>query len=271
MRSCWSFRHENAVLRRHTDRVRYEPGDRALVRRAGAVHPTPALGRSLSGDARDPPGLASTARIPAAWACRNCRQAGPDRRGAGSMPAACRISDTVDGATARPSFVSSPWIRRYPHSGFSFASRRTRRAMLWTVGGRPGLRRFLVSYFIAASLRCQASSVADVTGKISALRLRGMSRASAANHTRSAGSYRTRPTRQRSTAFWWRRLGGTAGAVSMLPASVSRDPPAAPGVRLSSHRALHASCPVVSRLARPAVPGSTGSGCCRRDSGSGSH
>ena len=46
------------------------------------------------------------------------------------MPAACRISHTVAGATARPSFVSSPWIRRYPHSGFSFASRTTRRAML---------------------------------------------------------------------------------------------------------------------------------------------
>ena len=87
---------------------------------------------------------------------------------------------------------------------------------------------------------------------------------------RPAGS-RTRPIWWRSTVFSCRRLGGTAGAVSMLPASVSRDPPAAPGVRLSSHRALHASCPVVSRLVRPAVPGSTGSGCCRRDSGSGSH
>jgi hypothetical protein len=34
--------------------------------------------------------------------------------------------------------------------------------MLRTVGGRPGLRRLLVSYFLAASLRCQASSVAGV-------------------------------------------------------------------------------------------------------------
>jgi hypothetical protein len=31
--------------------------------------------------------------------------------------------------------------------------------------GRPGLRRLLVSYFLAASLRCQASSVAGVTGR----------------------------------------------------------------------------------------------------------
>src|SRR5690348_10032239 len=33
------------------------------------------------------------------------------------------------------------------------------------VRGRPGLRRLLVSYFPVASLRCQASSVADVTAK----------------------------------------------------------------------------------------------------------
>ena len=56
--------------------------------------------------------------------------------------------------------------------------------MLAAVGGRPGLRRLLVAYFFAASLRCQASSVAGVTGKISVQRLRGRSRASAANHTR---------------------------------------------------------------------------------------
>jgi hypothetical protein len=49
----------------------------------------------------------STARIPAAWACRNCRHVGLERRGA-SMPAARRISHTVDGATVRPSFAISP-------------------------------------------------------------------------------------------------------------------------------------------------------------------
>ena len=48
--------------------------------------------------------------------------------------------------------------------------------MLRTIGGRPGLRRLLVSYFRAASLRCQASSVAGVIGKTSAQRLRGMNR-----------------------------------------------------------------------------------------------
>jgi hypothetical protein len=54
--------------------------------------------------------------------------------------------------------------------------------MLAAVGGRPGLRRSLVSYFFAASFCCQASSVAGVTGKILVQRLRGRSRASATNH-----------------------------------------------------------------------------------------
>jgi hypothetical protein len=44
----------------------------------------------------------------------------------------------------------------------------------------------LASYFFAASLRCQASSVAGVTGKTSAQRLRGTSRAKAVNQARSA-------------------------------------------------------------------------------------
>jgi hypothetical protein len=50
----------------------------------------------------------------------------------------------------------------------------------------------LVSCFPAASRRCQASSVAGVTGKTPAQRLRGTSRASAASQARPAGSYRTR-------------------------------------------------------------------------------
>jgi len=75
---------------------------------------------------------------------------------------------------------------------------------------RPGLRRFRVSYLFAASLWCQASSVAGMTGKISVQRLRGRSRASAAKHTRSAGSYRTRPMLRRSTAFSCRSTSNSA-------------------------------------------------------------
>jgi len=61
----------------------------------------------------------SQAMIACAWAVRNCRQVGPDRRGAGSMPAACRISHTVDPAITCPSRASSPWILRWPQAGFS--------------------------------------------------------------------------------------------------------------------------------------------------------
>ena len=82
--------------------------------------------------------------------------------------------------------------------------------MLRTVGGRPGLRRLLVSYFFAVSLRCQASSVAGVTGKISPQRRRGISRASAAIQARSAGPYRTRPAFRRSTAFSCRSTSSSA-------------------------------------------------------------
>ncbi|MDX6336744.1 MAG: hypothetical protein QOG05_4084 [Streptosporangiaceae bacterium] len=121
--------------------------------------------------------------------CRNCRHVGPERRGGGSMPAARRISHTVDGAIVTPSFASSPWIRRYPQSGFSFA-RRTARG---TVGGRPGLRLLLVSYLLAVSLRCQASSVAGVTGKISVQHRWGSSRASAASHTALRATFETAP------------------------------------------------------------------------------
>ena len=59
-------------------------------------------------------------------------------RGAGSMPAAWRISQTVDAATLIPWVASSPWIRRYRHDGCSRTSRRIRLRMDRTVGGRPG-------------------------------------------------------------------------------------------------------------------------------------
>ena len=82
--------------------------------------------------------------------------------------------------------------------------------MLRITFGRPGLRRVLVSYFRAASLRCQASSVAGVTGKSPAHCRRGINKASAANQARSAGSYRTRPAVRRSTAFSCRSTSNSA-------------------------------------------------------------
>ena len=54
----------------------------------------------------------SQARIASAWERRYSGQAGPLRRGAGSMPAFFKISHTVDAETRTPSPASSPWIRR---------------------------------------------------------------------------------------------------------------------------------------------------------------
>ena len=78
----------------------------------------------------------STARIPAAWAARNCFQVGPDPRGAGSMPA--HAGSPTPWTAPRRGRASSArrGSGRYPHSGFFFASRMTRRAMLAAVGGR---------------------------------------------------------------------------------------------------------------------------------------
>ena len=76
-----------------------------------------------------------------AWAVRNCRLVGPARRGAGSMPAVCRISHTVDAAITCPSRASSPWILRWPQAGFSPAIRMTSVLTEVPVDGRPGRSR----------------------------------------------------------------------------------------------------------------------------------
>jgi len=58
----------------------------------------------------------------------------------GSIPAFFRISQTAGAATFTPRPASSPWIRRYPHPGFSRASRRTRALMFRQVAGRRSCR-----------------------------------------------------------------------------------------------------------------------------------
>ena len=55
--------------------------------------------------------------MPRAWAVRNCFQVGPVRRGAGSIPASCRICHTVEAAIWWPSLTSSPCTRRCPQVG----------------------------------------------------------------------------------------------------------------------------------------------------------
>ena len=85
----------------------------------------------------------SAARMPRAWAVRNCFQVGPVRRGAGSIPASCRICPTVEAAIGWPSLTSSPWTRRCPQAGLSVAMRITSLRVAAAVGGRPGRRRLL--------------------------------------------------------------------------------------------------------------------------------
>jgi hypothetical protein len=97
-----------------------------------------------------------------------------------------------------------------------------------TVAGRPGRRRVLASYFLAASRRCQASSAAGVTGKTPAQRRRGMNRVSAANQARSPGSCRIRPAFLRSTAFSCRSTSSSA--------SFARSPRTITAARLNNQR-----------------------------------
>jgi hypothetical protein len=101
-----------------------------------------------------------------------------------------------------------------------------------TLPGRDSVRDFL-----PASLRCQASSVAGVIGKISVQRLREMSRASAANHTRSAGSYRIRLAWRRRTAFSCRSTSSSASFARSLRSTRT----ARPSIRRTSRQAILSS------------------------------
>ena len=98
------------------------------------------------------------------------------------------------------------------------------------VGGRPGLRHPLVSYFLAASLRCQARSVAGVTGNTSTQRRRDTIRASAENQTRSAAR----------TAPGWRAFAARhchAGAQALRPLPPGHREPARRSGRVSGRSA----------------------------------
>jgi ABC-type nitrate/sulfonate/bicarbonate transport system permease component len=79
-------------------------------------------------------------------------------------PAAFRISHTVEDATWWPSLTSSPWIRRWPHIGSSLAIVSTSFLTAAAVGGLPGFCRALWSHLRATSRRCQANTVAGLTG-----------------------------------------------------------------------------------------------------------
>jgi hypothetical protein len=117
-------------------------------------------------------------------------------------------------------------MRRCPHGGFSVARRTARRAMLTglSAGGRTCAA---CSCRMSSRLGCDARPAAGgCHRKTPVQRLRGMSRASGASQTRSAGSDRTRLAWRRSTTFscrstsssaffaWSLRTSGQPGRVS---------------------------------------------------------
>ena len=115
----------------------------------------------------------------------------------------------MDAATVMPSLASSPSMRRYPQSGFSFASgRRAGRCCGPSAADQPAPLAGVV--LPGSELAYQASSVAGVTGKTPGQRCRVMNRLSAANQARSPGSYCTRPAFWRSTAFSCRSTSNSA-------------------------------------------------------------
>ena len=135
----------------------------------------------------DPTGAApdrcpQPAGSPTRWTARPSRRAWSARRGSGGVPTA-----------------DSPWPGERPGGRCSGPS----------AGGR-ACAACSCRICCRPVLRCQASSVPGVTGKMSVQRLRGRSRASAANHTRSPGSYRIRPACPRSTAFSCRSTSSSA-------------------------------------------------------------
>jgi hypothetical protein len=115
---------------------------------------------------------------PAPWAARPSRRVSSVRRGSGGVPAAGSPSPGVQ--------CPGP-----PAAARACAACSWRSCCRRVCGARPAASR-------ASRGRCPVQ------------RLRGRSRPSAASHTRSAGSYRTRPACRRSTAFSCRSTSSSA-------------------------------------------------------------
>lgn len=69
---------------------------------------------------------------------KDCRQVGPDRRGAGSSPTSLRIFHTVDAATVYPSPASYHGYAVNPTTSSPRAISTTNRRIITAVDGRPG-------------------------------------------------------------------------------------------------------------------------------------
>jgi hypothetical protein len=93
----------------------------------------------------------STARMPLSCWLRNCDHVGPTRRGAGPIPAECRIRHTVDEARcdvrANQLTLGTPMAP----ARVLLAIRTTSCRIAAAVGGRPGPRRAMWSHLRATS------------------------------------------------------------------------------------------------------------------------
>ncbi len=170
----------------------------------------------------------SVATMPAACARRNARQLTDARRGAGRSPLPSRTVRIVVADTDTPSFLSSPWMRRYPQRGFSRATRRIS-ATSWSArGGRPPRRSGWV-HLRVTSWRCHRRIVPGVTRNVDQ-RPRGSARLSTARIARSAGRNSGRLTWRRSTLSWWRSTA--------ISTSLARSVPKLPSSMPTSRRAM---------------------------------
>ncbi len=140
----------------------------------------------------------STASIVDACVRRNCRHVvSVCRCGAGGSPRVFRTRRIVEALTRWPRVRISPWIRWYPHVGFSVASRLISVAISGLIGGRP-IRCGLVHVRVIRR-RCHRRTVPGVTSRCVRSAV-GRSRMSAARTARSAQSYRGLGWVRRSTA-----------------------------------------------------------------------
>ena len=126
------------------------------------------------------------------------------RLGEDSMPWRRRIAHTLEGASLTPIVASSPWIRRYPHIGFSFARRRITETVPTGIDGRPS-RRCEQVHFRRTRSRCHRSKVSGWT-RNRPRRAGDRSRLSPARTALSTGRSAGRATCLRKTATSWRSM-----------------------------------------------------------------
>ena len=142
----------------------------------------------------------------------------------------------VPAPTRWPSPTSSPWIRRWPHPGFSRARRTTRSRTSSLIQGRPG--RFGYVQCRATRRRCQDISVPGVT--IRCLHSsRGRARTNADSTARSGHDSLGLPTWRRSTATSCRSTNNSATIADSPPTTRGNQPNTPTAVKYSSRTTMH--------------------------------